>query len=192
MLHHLGTIPLKTDRLIMRPFEYTDSDDMLRYWISDEAVQSMYAEPVYTTSEEVKPLLEQYINGCQNEDYYRWAIIEESSKICIGQIALFFVSTANECCEIEYCLGRDFHRRGYMTEAMERMLVFCYDEVGFHRVQISHRHNNIASKGVIDKCGFIYEGTFRDYLLIDGQRYSRVYYSLLRDEWNSRSVNSSK
>ena len=34
---------------------------MLKYWISDHAVQSMYAEPVYATKLEVKRRLDKYI-----------------------------------------------------------------------------------------------------------------------------------
>ena len=75
MLNHLGTVTIETERLILRRFEYSDSSDMLEYWISDPAIQSMYSEPVYTTEEEVKALLDKYISGYERDDYYRWAVI---------------------------------------------------------------------------------------------------------------------
>jgi len=188
MVNNTGTIALETDRLLLRQFQYADSDDMLKYWISDEKIQSMYSEPTYKTQEELRPLLDKYISGYQKEDYYRWAIVEKGSDLCIGQIALFFVSTANECCEMEYCLGSDFHRKGYMTEAVNRILQFCFEDVNFHRVQVSHNSLNRASKGVIDKCGFVYEGTFRDYFCMNDEYVSRLYYSMLKGEWESKAV----
>lgn len=34
MLNHVGTQTLHSERLILRPFRYTDDDDMLSYWVS--------------------------------------------------------------------------------------------------------------------------------------------------------------
>ncbi len=128
MVNSIGTISLESDRLQLRRFEYSDSDDMLKYWISYEKIQSMYSEPTYKSEEELKPLLDKYIANYQDDYYYRWAIIEKKSNICIGQVALYFVSAKNECCELEYCLGSQFHRNGYMTEAVTRVLQFCFDD----------------------------------------------------------------
>ena len=102
MLTHVGTNTIETERLILRRFQYSDNDAMRKYWIADEKIQSMYAEPVYTTREEVKELLDQYIGSYEKEDYYRWAIIHKESDECIGQIAYFLVDSKNHFAEIEY------------------------------------------------------------------------------------------
>ena len=54
MLTHIGTNTIETERLMLRRFEYSDNEAMRRYWIADKSIQSMYAEPVYSTEEEVK------------------------------------------------------------------------------------------------------------------------------------------
>jgi len=71
MLTHIGTMQIETERLILRKFQYTDDESMLKYWISDPEIQSMYAEPIYTTKQEVKELLDKYINAYERDDYYR-------------------------------------------------------------------------------------------------------------------------
>jgi len=48
MLTHCGTREIETGRLYLRCFKYSDDDDMLKYWISDPNIQSMYSEPVYS------------------------------------------------------------------------------------------------------------------------------------------------
>ena len=53
MLTHCGTGEIDTERLLLRPFCYEDAEDMLKYWISDPKIQSMYSEPVYSTSKGV-------------------------------------------------------------------------------------------------------------------------------------------
>ncbi|WP_366558631.1 hypothetical protein [Ruminococcus sp.] len=41
MLTHIGTQTIETDRLILRRFEYSDDEAMLKYWVADEKVQSL-------------------------------------------------------------------------------------------------------------------------------------------------------
>lgn len=183
MLKHSGTQTINTERLILRPFQYTDNEDMLVYWISDPNIQSMYSEPVYTTKQEVKELLDKYISSYELPDYYRWAIIEKNSTICIGQIAIFLIDNKNHFCEIEYALGEKFHRKGYATEAVNSILDFYFNKVDFHKVQVCHKEGNIASQGVIRKCNFTYEGTLRDFFFMDGKYMNRLYYSMLKNEY---------
>lgn len=77
MLRHVGTNTVTTERLILRRFEYTDDDAMLKYWVADEKIQSLYSEPVYSTKEAVKELLDKYIGSYEKNDYYRWAVIDK-------------------------------------------------------------------------------------------------------------------
>lgn len=78
MITHIGTNAIETERLILRRFAYKDNDAMLKNWIADEKIQSLYSEPVYTTKDAVNQLLDQYISSYEKSDYYRWAIIEKS------------------------------------------------------------------------------------------------------------------
>lgn len=183
MLTHIGTQTIETERLLLRRFEYADDDTMLRYWIADERIQSMYAEPVYTTKEEVKELLNKYISSYKNEDYYRWAIILKESGECIGQIAYFLVDSKNHFAEIEYCIGAEFQRRGYATEATKAVIRFGFEKMHLHKVQICTKEINIPSKRVIEKCGFTYEGTLRDYFYRNGEYTGRLFFSMLRNEY---------
>lgn len=183
MLTHCGTEIINTERLILRPFKYNDIQDCLKNWIADEKIQAMYAEPVYKTESEVKTLFDKYISSYTNNDYYRWAIICKKNNECIGQIAYFLIENKNHFAEIEYCIGQAFQRKGLATEATKAVINFGFDKINLHKVQISVKEINLASQRVIEKCGFIYEGTLRDYFFIDNKYVSRLYYSLLRSEW---------
>lgn len=183
MLHHVGTNTIETERLILRKFEYSDNASMQKNWISDENIQSMYREPVYNTTEEVKDLLDKYISSYKNSDYYRWAIIDKKSLECIGQIAYYFVDSKNEFAEIEYCIGSKFQNIGLATESTKAVIAYGFDKINFHKVQICTMSINPASKRVIEKCGFVYEGTLRDFFFINGKRISRLYFSMLKDEY---------
>lgn len=185
MLTHVGTQTIETERLILRRFEYSDCDAVFKNWASDEKVQTMYCEPVYSTNEEVKGLLDKYISGYSREDYYRWAVIDKENGECIGQIAYFLVDSKNHFAEIEYCIGQQFQRKGYATEAAKAVIAFGFDRMNLHKVQICCKTINVPSRRVIEKCGFTYEGTLRDYFFIDGEYVGRNYFSILKNEYES-------
>ncbi|MBU5316407.1 GNAT family N-acetyltransferase [Clostridium bornimense] len=185
MLTHMGTQVIETERLIMRRFKYSDDDAMLKYWVADEKIQSLYSEPTYNTKDEVRGLLDKYISSYENSDYYRWAIIDKVTKECIGQIAYFLVDSKNHFAEIEYCIGSAFQCKGLATEATKAVINYGFERMNLHKVQICTKTINKPSQRVIEKCGFIYEGTLRDYFFMDNQYVSRMYYSLLRSEFKN-------
>ena len=185
MLTHIGTNSIETERLILRRFEYSDDEAMLRYRIADEKIQSLYSEPVYSTKEAVKELLDKYIGSYEKSDYYRWAIVEKNVGQCIGQIAYFLVDNKNHFAEIEYCIGSDFQCKGLATEATKAVIRYGFEKMNLHKIQICTKTINVPSKRVIEKCGFTYEGTLRDYFYMNGEYVGRHYFSMLRSEFES-------
>ncbi len=174
-----GTQEIETKRLLLRAFSLSDAQSVLNNWAGDAGVQKMYGEPVYQTTEEVQGLLEKYITAYRSDYFYRWAVVEKESGECIGQIAYFLVDQHNSWGEIEYCIGSAYQGKGYATEATKAVIGYGFDSIGFNKVQICVRPSNIKSKKVIEKCGFEYEGTLRDYFFIDGKYEGRMYFSIL-------------
>ncbi len=174
-----GTLEIDTKRLLLRAFCPADAKSVFQNWAGDENVQGMYGEPAYKTIEAVQELLNKYISGYSTGYTYRWAVIEKASGECIGQVAYFLVDKKNSWGEIEYCIGADYQGKGYATEATKAVIDYGFETIGFNKVQICVRPSNIKSKRVIEKCGFEYEGTLRDYFFINGTYEGRMYYSLL-------------
>ena len=175
-----GTQEIETERLILRQFKYEDAESMRKNWAGLDEVQSKYGEPSYKTPEAVKGLLDEYIGAYKNGFKYRWAVIEKESGECIGQVAYFLVDINNNFGEIEYCIGTAFQGKGYATEATKAVIDYGFNKIHFHKVQICVRPSNLSSKRVIEKCDFEYEGTLRDYFLINGEYEGRMYYSIIK------------
>ncbi|MDD4155392.1 MAG: hypothetical protein WC234_02885 [Endomicrobiaceae bacterium] len=70
-VNNIGTMSIETDRLILRRFKNTDTNDMIKNWISNPAVQNDYGEPIYTTIEEVSEILEKWIASYSDIEFYR-------------------------------------------------------------------------------------------------------------------------
>lgn len=183
----VGTQTIATQRLVLRKFEYSDCNDAMKNWAGDPEIQLSYGEPVYPTEDDVIELLEKYISSYSNLNYFRWAVIEIESGVCIGQIAFFLVDCQNNFAEIEYCIGSKYQCKGYATEAAKAVVEYGFEKAEFHKIQICHRSNNLPSKRVIEKCGFTFDGALRDYFFIDGKYYDRLYYSILSNEFIRRN-----
>ena len=70
-----------------------------------------------------------------------------------------------------------------MSEALQSALPVWFDEVGFYRLEVMHDVRNLASRRVIEKAGFISEGTFRRLMWDkDGSRASYTMYSLNKED----------
>lgn len=95
--------------------------------------------------------------------------------------------------EIGYWLGHAYWGHGYMTEAAEALIRYCFEEKGLAMVGICTSPLNKRSQRVIEKCGFHYEGTLRrTYKIYDGSlRDSRIY-SMTKEEYEKRRLAAEK
>ncbi len=69
-----------------------------------------------------------------------------------------------------------------MTEAVRSALCFCFDNLTLHRVEAACLPANIASRRLLDKCGFREEGYATKYLKINGEWTDHVLFAMLREE----------
>lgn len=70
---------------------------------------------------------------------------------------------------ISYYVNTQFQGRGFMTEALYHVINYSFTVLGLHRIEAAIQPNNTASKRLIQRCGFVYEGLAHDFLYIDGQ-----------------------
>ena len=75
-----------------------------------------------------------------------------------------------------------------MTEAVRRAMKYAFTEAGMSILSISHYTFNDRSRRVIEKCGFVYEGTIRRaFLRFDGEVLDEAIYSITKEEWETQS-----
>ena len=88
--------------------------------------------------------------------------------------------------EIGYWLGKAFWGRGLVTEAAAEVVRWAFEEQQFNRIYAAVFPENIASRRVLEKLGFTYEGTLRQHQCKWGVFKDEIRFGILADEWRKR------
>ncbi|MGI6688227.1 MAG: YhcH/YjgK/YiaL family protein [Christensenellales bacterium] len=183
-LHHLGTVCLKTPRLILRPYALEDAQAMFNNWAGDPEVTKTLLWDTHPDVEHTRRLLAGWVRAYQSGRHYHW-VIEKDGEI-IGDISLVKWSAIDLDGEIGYCLSQKAWNQGIMTEALREVLRFLFQRVGFHRLYLRHATENPASGRVMEKAGLKKEGLMHQAMRRKGGGFSDIaLYAALRDEWLS-------
>jgi len=171
---------LESERLILRDFSELDVDDLFRY-ASDPEVGPPAGWKPHETRAESLAIVRMFLA----EDNV-WAIERKSDRRMIGSLGFHKDKWRSlpDTRMFGYVLARDCWGCGYMSEAVKRAIEYAFTEANLRLVSVSHYTFNDRSRRVIEKCGFVREGTVRSaFLRYDGQVFDETLYSLTREEW---------
>ncbi|MDR0808359.1 MAG: GNAT family N-acetyltransferase [Gemmobacter sp.] len=86
-----------------------------------------------------------------------------------------------------YWIGQPFARHGYMREAILALVHHAFATLDLSRIEAACLPENVASRGVLEKTGFKYEGVAQSYLQIAGRWRNHVLYANLRGDRRGRT-----
>ncbi|WP_134738503.1 GNAT family protein [Nocardioides sp. 503] len=180
----LPTPHLQTARLRLRPFVDADADALyalhsnahvLRYWDS----------PPWTD----RSRLERFLASCRQVEAEgtgaRLVLEHASDGAFLGWIGLTHWDATHHKASLGYVLAEAAWGHGYATEAARAVLQWAFDTLGLNRVQAETDTRNLASARVLEKLGFVHEGTLREDCVVDGDLSDSWVFGLLRREWRA-------
>jgi ribosomal-protein-serine acetyltransferase len=87
--------------------------------------------------------------------------------------------------DVGYWIDRRYEGRGIVTRASERLLLFAFDELRLHRVELHAAVANSRSRAVAERLGMRQEGVFRDAERVHDGYHDMAVYAILEDEWRT-------
>ena len=87
---------------------------------------------------------------------------------------------------VGYWIGPEFARQGYMAEALGALVRHAFDALDLSRIEAACLPGNVASRKLLERAGFKYEGVAQSYLQIDGRWRNHVLYANLRNDRRGR------
>lgn len=141
-----------TKRLVLRSLELKDAEAMFDYAKLDEVGPKAGWTP-HKTVEESHHVIQFMMHS--NEV---WAITLKDDHTLIGTIGLHAESDFGANTKsLGYVLHPKYHNQGLMTEAALAVILYGFEQMDLECIRCGHFVDNIASKRVIEKCGFMYQ-----------------------------------
>lgn len=178
----LPTPTLQTARLRLRPFDDADADDLYALQ-SDAQVLRYWDSPPWTDPERSKRFIAACRQMAEEGTGARVAVDRLSDGAFIGWITFNEWNPDFRSASLGYCFTASSWGHGYATEAAGALLQWAFDTLDLNRVQAEADTRNLGSARVLEKLGFVREGTLREDCIVNGDVSDSWVYGLLKREW---------
>ena len=172
---------LETERLIIRNVRAEDAEDMHPIRHSDFVMRFNCMKPV--SMEAFRAMLQ------RNADKDGWLHVElKETGRAIGMIGVAEddLRYQVDAVTIDYYLGEQYARRGYMTEALSAVMKYLFEEKKAELISARVFGENEASAALLKKLGFVHEGTLRKGVRThDGIAHYDKLFSILKEEYEA-------
>jgi len=177
-------IRIESDRIVLRPPQHSDFRDWVGLrresmefltpweptWASDHLTRKAFTNRVYWAQRSI-----------QSGNAVPLFLFERASGSLLGAITLDNIRRGpSQAGTLGYWIGQPFARRGFMREAIEAVVQHGFKHLDISRIEAACLPENVASRGVLEKSGFKYEGVAQSYLQINGRWRNHVLYASLR------------
>ena len=177
---------IETERLILRPPHHndfnhwvqlrTDSRDFLSpwdpVWSDEHLILKNFTNRVYWAQRAVKNG-----SGCP------LFLIRKTDRSLIGAVTLDNIRRGPaQAGTLGYWTGQAYARQGYMKEAVNSVVLHAFRKLDLSRVEAACLPENLPSRGLLENCGFKYEGVAQSYLQIAGRWRTHVLYASIRHD----------
>ena len=120
----------------------------------------------------------------RSSDPLFFAIADQASGEAAGMASYLNIVPANGCVEIGHIwFAPALQKTRAATEAIFLMMRHAFEDLGYRRLEWKCDALNAASRRAAGRFGFVYEGTFRQHMVIKGRNRDTAWFALLDRDW---------
>jgi ribosomal-protein-alanine N-acetyltransferase len=176
----MDSIPLQTDRLTLRPYQFSDIPALVPLIGAREVAATTLRIPHPFNEQHARDYIAKTQDPAQSDKLLRAIVIRESGALC-GGVGLA-IEPEHRRAELGYWIGVPFWGNGYATEAARAMVQHGFQVLGLHRIFASHYPSNPASGSILRKIGMRHEGRQRAHILKWGEFLDNEMYGMLASD----------
>ena len=176
--------PIRTDRLVLRPFTRGDVDAVYAYRRREDVARYLFDVPL--SREECALAVQQRISQVALEsegDKIILGVELARSGTLIGEVSLIWRSVDARQGEVGWIFDPQYQGQGYATEAANAILDLAFGPGDIHRVAARCDVRNEASWRLMERLGMRREAHFREHAIFKSQWDEEFIYALLWQEW---------
>lgn len=128
-----------------------------------------------------------YIKRCEQSDFEGFLVCRKEDEAIVGSMNLSQIFRGVfKSAYLGYQVGAIFAGRGYMTEAIDLVLRYAFNQMKLHRLEANIQPENSASIALVKRAGFIKEGYSRRYLKIGGRWRDHERWAIVVEDWRKK------
>ncbi len=169
----------------MRYPQSNDSGEFIRQSKSSIKFHAGFVNPPMLEKE-----FEKFVQRNDSESNECFLICENETEAIMGMInmsQIFLKGFQNAY--LGYYLFAEFSGKGFMTDAIELIMKFAFQDLKLHRLEANIQPQNSSSINLVKRCGFTKEGFSRKYLKIGGQWRDHEHWAIIKEDWVESSNN---
>ncbi|KAF2089342.1 GNAT family acetyltransferase [Saccharata proteae CBS 121410] len=126
-------------------------------------------------------------NYAKSTDPHFYAICDPKTDKPLGFASLLRIDRTNRVVEIGHLMfSKSLQRTAASTEVVFLLLEYCFDELGYRRVEWKCNNLNAPSKRAAERLGYTFEGVFRQHMIVKGRNRDTAWFSIIDSEWRER------
>ncbi len=172
---------LATARLVLRPFDLSDADDVQRLAGDDRIAATTLNVPHPFEDGMAEAWISTHQPRFDEGTLCNFAITLATTGELIGAIGLA-IELDTLIAKLGYWVGVPYWGNGYCTEAAREVVRYGFS-IGLQRIYANYMATNVASGRVMEKVGMTREGTLRQHIVKRGVRHDMVCFGLLAEEF---------
>jgi RimJ/RimL family protein N-acetyltransferase len=143
---------------------------LLRSLVADPAVRRFTRLPVPTPPDFPERWLAGYVAGRKEGTRIGFAVVDEETGEQLGMAVAPTIEPDAATAELGYVVAPSARGRGVATAALGLLTDWALSELGMERLELRISVDNVASKTVAERCGYVREGVLRSLYVKDGLR----------------------
>lgn len=175
---------LETERFILRKLTPADAGDLFHYFSNDE-VTRYYDLESFVELRQAEELIFAWNSRYLEKKGFRWAITVKPDNKVIGTCGYHNWSREHFKSEIGYELNPAYWGQGVMSEVLQEVLRFGFEDLGLNRIEAFIDPDNIRSRYLLEKTGFYEEGYLKQCFYEKGQFADAVLFALLKQQYEA-------
>ena len=178
--------PIETERLILRPFEPGDLDDLHAYQSRPDVARYLMwdARNRSQAAESLNRKLQQRAISAEGQSLVLAAVYRETGRV-IGEVMLVWLSREHQQGEIGFVFNPGYHGRGLASEAARVVLGLGFGGLALHRIVGRCDARNHPSARLMERLGMRREAHFVHNEVFKGEWGDEVVYAILDSEWRA-------
>ena len=178
---------ITSQKVTLRPPQYSD----WKAWADERKKNKLYLqpwEPLWSINELERSSFVKRVRMFErlshNDQAYSFLIYKSDNEDFIGEVNISNVQRGIiQSCTIGYWIAKDCEGKGMMSESLELVKEFIFNELKLHRIEAACLPHNIPSLKLLLKNGFIKEGTARKLLKINDKWQDHTVLSFILDDF---------